>query len=191
MKKDLRSVIAIALVGLMMIAALGLAACANSNQADSDQADNGATNDSKTQSGVVNPMTEVDGPDAFVSELGISLQPDPAGTNPQFTIIDGRVAQVEYDIAVGSEKTQARVTVRIQKTATAEDISGMYNNYSMVEPGQAVGDVIPMLSYNEGEDGYVMWYDSAQGISGSAAVSTGATATVLDGLAELFVSQNS
>jgi hypothetical protein len=161
---------------------------ANAEAGADANADAGTEAEAGGNAGVANPAVPVSSPAVFLEELGIVLQPDRQGFNPEFSIIGEQVAQIEYGLEVDGAEVQ--VVARAQKTPEAEDISGIYDTFDLVEPGQAVGDVIPTLSYNEGGAGYVMWYDQATGISGAVSVSTAASATLLDTLAQTYLAQS-
>ncbi|MDR1184302.1 MAG: hypothetical protein LBK67_05850 [Coriobacteriales bacterium] len=187
----MRKILGIILVAILGFALIAMVGCSGSEQPASDA--NAAGNadqpagDSGNTTELPNPIVEVDGPDAFKQQLGFNLEPDQLGSNPTFSIIDDKIAEVEYGIETDGANVQ--VVARAQKTTTAEDISGINDTFSMVEPGQAVGDVTTTLSYDEGGLGYVFWYNAAAGISGCASMSTGASDTALDNLAQFYINQ--
>jgi len=134
-----------------------------------------------------NPIEEEDGPAAIKTKLGLKLEADPAGVDPAYSIIDDTVAQVIYTGEIGGKT--AEITVRLSKTASAEDISGDFTVYDTVEPGTVVGEVTPTVNFTDGAAGYVIWYDHTTGVSGSAAVSAGAGFDTLNQLAEYYINQ--
>jgi hypothetical protein len=134
-----------------------------------------------------NPLVKVDGPDAFKDQLAINLAPEDSGKNPQFTIIGDKTAQVEYDLEVDGETVH--ILARAEKTTELADISGIYDSFKTTEPGEAVGDVIPTVSYNEGELGYAFWYNNTAGLSGSVSITKKASAKEINKLAAFYINQ--
>ncbi|MDR0350722.1 MAG: hypothetical protein LBH64_04130 [Coriobacteriales bacterium] len=173
-----RFALSVVMVFVLALGMAALSACGSSEKpAEEGGGGSGAT--------LPNPQVEVPGPESFKEQLDIDLEPDPAGTNLSCAIIDDKLAQISYDVDVAGQP--AMVVVRMQKTPAAEDISGINDSFTTVEPGKAVGDVAPTLSFNEGEAGYAQWYDSAAGVSGTATLSSGASAEELDKLVALYV----
>jgi hypothetical protein len=179
----------------MAVSVLALGGCASEEKPASNN-DQPATSggsqsgDTSGQAALPNPMVAVDGPEAFLEQLGLRLEPDPQGKNPEFFIISSdadKIAQINYDLDVDGKTVQ--VEVRAQKTTTATDISGIYDKFSLIEPGSALGDVVTTLSLNEGAEGYVYWYNQPAGISGTASVNSGATADLLDSLSHYYIQQ--
>ncbi|MDR1824608.1 MAG: hypothetical protein LBR27_04665 [Bifidobacteriaceae bacterium] len=189
MKKQL------AVLGLAVAVGLGLGACgkdsgsASANPpatktAETTQAAETSTPEASSTQGLPNPQVEVDSPDAFKDQLGLTLQPEDASSDRRYTILDGKLAQADYTL------DGAKVTARVQKTSAFEDLSGIYDDLGEAKVVK-VNDVDVQIYVLEGQNGYAAWYNAAAGVSGSVAQETGASVESLTQQAEFYVNQES
>jgi hypothetical protein len=192
--KGSRSVTSLALALAVLLAlSLALAGCSSGEKpaADTPATDKPAADGGGSSSAELpNPIVTVDGPEAFLDQLGIRLEPEPQAQGAVYSIIEAgtqKTASISYSAQIGG--ANAQVEVRAQKTDAAADISGIYDNFSLNEPGQATGDVVTELHYDEGANGYVNWYNQPAGISGSISVSTGASFETLSELSAFYIQQ--
>ncbi|MDR1799281.1 MAG: hypothetical protein LBR19_05270 [Bifidobacteriaceae bacterium] len=176
---------------LAVLLALGLGACSKAasgaGSPSAKETTTAATSSSTEQAGassVPNPVVQVDSPDAFKDQLGLTLQPDDTATGQSYQIIGGTLAQAEFT------QDGAQITARVQKASAFEDISGIYDSYG--DPKQVnVGDVDVRIYVVDGQSGYAAWYNEAAGVVGSVAQASGASVESLTDLATFYVNQES
>ena len=111
----------------------------------------------------------------------------PEGVEAAFSVIEGErsIAQMSF------ERNGAKVTLRVCSAGIPEgepeDISGLYYEWGNTAEDVAVGYNSAYLHWNEGETGYITWYDFAPGLLYAVSVDSGATADSLTQLAvELY-----
>ena len=112
----------IAALAVLMI--LSLAACTgkkdtggNENKATETEKGTGGTEDITEGLGIANPVVVVDSSDAF-KDIGLNLVARPGAENVVYSIIDGKIANIDF-VYKGHEYTS-------RAAKTDEDISGLY-----------------------------------------------------------------
>ena len=123
---------------------------------------------------VANPVHEATA-ETVLDQLGITMNvPEECADTAAYSIIDGEPAMAQVVFTSDGVK----YCYRMKSAAQAEDISGMYFNWSATE--ETTVDYCPAtLSYNENAEGVITWFDVVPGMAYSLSVSSGATA---DGL---------
>jgi hypothetical protein len=151
------------LLSLLMIAAL--AACAKTKQPAAD-------NTAKVPNPIGNVETETDIADA----LKIEIHAPEGASDVSYSIInlesENDIAQCDYTL------DGLKYVLRIEKTSDFADISGVYDDFS-TQKDVAVGNLMYILSYNEGGSGLARWYDAASGESHSLYMPEGASEALL------------
>ncbi len=130
--------------------------------------------------GVPNPVVPVDGPEAIEEQLGIYMYAPEEATDVQYSIIDDRVAQVDFVM------DGRNYTARIEKTPEYEDISGYYTGFKHEKDMDWIGYEYH-IAYNVSQEGVATWYDTFTGCSYSVSMDSGATARRLERAAIMFI----
>ena len=134
---------------------------------------------------IPNPVKEVTAQE--LGELTGVFLTAPEGVEAAFGVIESEhnIAQMRF-VRDGVE-----VTVRVCSAGIPEgepeDISGLYYEWKNTAEDVAVGYNSAYIHWNEGETGYITWYDFAPGLLYAVSVDSGATADSLTQLAvELY-----
>ena len=134
---------------------------------------------------IPNPVKEVTAQE--LGELTGVFLTAPEGVEAAFSVIESEhnIAQMRF-VRDGVE-----VTVRVCSAGIPEgepeDISGLYYEWENTAEDVAVGYNSAYIHWNEGENGYITWYDFAPGLLYAVSVDSGATADSLTQLAvELY-----
>lgn len=134
---------------------------------------------------IPNPVKEVTAQE--LGELTGVFLTAPEGVEAAFSVIESEhnIAQMRF-VRDGVE-----VTVRVCSAGIPEgepeDISGLYYEWENTAEDVAVGYNSAYIHWNEGETGYITWYDFAPGLLYAVSVDSGATADSLTQLAvELY-----
>lgn len=166
----MRNVGLVIAAGIICFASFFLVACASGSSPEED---------------VTNPLVEADGLQDFQDQMGIGMSIPENAQATSFSMYRGddgelQIAEVNYTLD-GLEYCQ-----RMKKTNALEDISGMYFDWTTVEnikikdTKTCAGYIAScQLSYNEGVEGLVCWYDKTDGISCSISMNTGASEDTL------------
>ena len=129
---------------------------------------------------IENPVVEVDSLDTVNEELTINL------------VLPGDVSPISFEIIDSSlgEATFSRdgqiFNYRGMVTATEEDTSGLYYDFSSHETGEA-GGLTYTLELTNGGPGSARWYDVGAGISYSLSVDNGASSALLGSVASELI----
>ena len=122
---------------------------------------------------LANPITEST-PEALSELVGVAVQVPADAEDVQYQCLDlGGAQMAQAQFALGS----LNYTYRIQRTAQAEDISGLYYDAWENADVRTVGSAEGTLQYNEGGAGCLNWY--SDGCSFSLGVTEGANEAVL------------
>ena len=134
---------------------------------------------------IPNPVKEVTAQE--LGELTGVFLTAPEGVEAAFSVIEGErnIAQMSF------VRDGAKVTLRVCSAGIPEgepeDISGLYYEWENTAENVPVGYNSAWLHWNEGEAGYIVWYDFAPGLLYTVSVDTGAGAEGLTQLAtELY-----
>ncbi|MDR2163119.1 MAG: hypothetical protein LBO70_04160 [Clostridiales Family XIII bacterium] len=147
-----------------------------------------------TDSGLENPIVSSSS-DEIKSMIGIEFAAPDDAIDAKYSIIDQKVAQVEYSMDSG--KGPIKVIYRASKSDTDESlsISGDFNKYSNTETAKLDGGQTLTLNTNDGTGaGLCLWYNKntvSGGISGSISMDPIMQADQLTEVATFFVSQES
>lgn len=101
----------------------------------------------------------------------------------QYTIITGDAPIAELHCTVEGDDCRCRVQSADIPAEELPDISGMYFTWTS-KASALVGYNEAVLTWNEGEEGVIRWYDYAPGLLYSVSLSSGATQARLEALAE-------
>ncbi len=123
-----------------------------------------------------NPVREVT-LEALQTELGFPFQLPEEATDVAYTIINGAegqspIAQADFTM------NEAQMTCRKQKVEALTDISGMHYDWTKTGVTAFEGVEDAAISTN-GEQGILLWYDAAQGITYSLSMNAGASEDAL------------
>jgi len=129
--------------------------------------------------GLANPLHEATA-DSLKETFGVTMTAPTFVNSVSWFSIDGNPGTAEMRFAIGSQN----YTYRASKTGTFQDISGM--NYTWKLTGSAVlpadsslNGLNPTVNINEGEQGVLLWYDSASQMMYSLSMDSAASAQQL------------
>ena len=128
---------------------------------------------------MVNPMVEVT-PEELKSTIGVALTPPEGANDTMYFVIGGNLGEVQFKYGETNEK----YSYRVQKTAEAQDISGIYFSSAIVND-MSFNSVPPATVTVEenGSAGAVTWFDN--GYSYSISMGDGADIETLAGMYQL------
>ncbi len=144
----------------------------------------GQSVDSQTQAEVPNPVTEVT-QQQLLEKTGISFAVPEGVENVIYSYIDtgdGQPATAQMCFSLDGIDYTARAVSSDVPGDTLPDISGLYYDWEQSDTAQ-VGYNSAQLFLNEGEQGYVTWYDYAPGLLYCVSMGSGASADALTAIA--------
>ena len=167
----MKKLIALALALMMVFA---LCACGETANSEPEETDNGGN------AQMVNPMVEVT-PEELKSTIGVALVPPEGANDTMYFVIGGNLGEVQFKYGATNEK----YCYRVQKTAEAQDISGVYiSSGSMTNIDYGA---MPPLTVNVDENGSMgaaTWFDN--GYSYSISMGEGASLESLEAMYKLI-----
>ena len=134
--------------------------------------------------GMPNPLTEVTAQE-LLEKTGFHFNtPDGAEDIHYFTLeAETLTAQMTFKVD-GKKVTVRAIPDGIPENRVVRDISGMYYEWKTVENGPVFYNDAT-FKLNEGEQGWVGWYDYVPGITYNVSMDSGASVAELTRLAEI------
>lgn len=128
---------------------------------------------------LVNPMVESD-PDSIKKAVGFSLKVPQDAANASYYLISGEMGQADY------MKDGDIYTVRIKRTDSLEDISGMYYVWTVDKECEINGcdGVIHICDTEDEKASSIVWFDDEIGVTHSISVNNAVSPEVLISTAE-------
>lgn len=128
-----------------------------------------------------NPLRSVTA-EVLENELGVTFSLPQDAEEVQYTIISGDEPIAEMRFTRAGTECCCRVQSSDIPDDELPDISGMYYEWTR-KASALVGYNAAVLTWNEGAEGVIRWYDYAPGLLYSVSLSTGATQAALEELA--------
>ena len=144
-----------ALAVCLMVVCLFTACAAKDDSADAPQTEQ----TEEPEDGVANPLVESDA-DGVMQQLGFALKVPEDAENVQYFILNGDTEELHFTI------DRLDYVARLKPTASFEDISGMYYEWTNTDDDELKGCECKLMRYC-GEDGDIdlcLWYDAAHGL---------------------------
>lgn len=148
-----------------------------------DDPNAGGDPDAGGETGLPNPVVEVESAEAIQTELGIAMILPDGSTGMKYAIIGGKTAQAQFTYQNND------YTYRIEKTDAKVDISGMFVEFAE-NKDMTRGDYPYSIAYNEGAEGVASWYDQTAGATYSISMDAGASEAALQSMAEALIPAN-
>ncbi|MDO4982451.1 MAG: hypothetical protein Q4E35_02720 [Eubacteriales bacterium] len=133
--------------------------------------------------GMPNPMTEVTAQE-LLDKQGFTFELPEGAEDVHYFTIDGEQVISQMTFVLDGKKVCCRIMPDgIPENREVKDISGMYYDWKVTENGKVFyNDAVFRL--NEGEQGWVGWYDYVPGLLYNVSMDSGASVEALTLLAE-------
>lgn len=117
-------------------------------------------------SGVANPLVESDA-DEIMQQLGLALGVPENAENVQYFILNGDTEEMHFTL------DGLDYVARLRPTASFEDISGMYYEWTNTDDGELKGRECKLMRYcgSDSDVDVCLWYDAAPGLMYSLSTS--------------------
>ncbi|MBR6360669.1 MAG: hypothetical protein IKS04_02635 [Clostridia bacterium] len=128
---------------------------------------------------LVNPMVESD-PGSILKAVGFSLKVPEGTENVSYYLISGEMGQADY------MKDGNIYTVRIKRTGSLEDISGMYYTWTVNKECEVNGcdGFIHICDIDDEKASSIVWFDDEVGVTHTISVNNAVTEEELMSAAE-------
>lgn len=133
-------------------------ACANKDDSSTAQQTEAEPTETPV-SGVANPLVESDA-DEIMQQLGLALSIPEGAENVQYFILSGDTEEMHFTL------NGLDYVARLKPTASFEDISGMYYEWTDTLDDELNGRECKLMRYcgSDGDVDLCLWYDAVPGL---------------------------